>query len=202
VILFAGLTQIRFGKYEKSITRSTNSIQEELAITAAENTNYSEIFKINSAYATKSGYVAAGVLKYDEERFEALKGKLRDMKFIYAAKVSLENQISVVYIPKNEDASLSANAVRIMSQNGSILDDFNNNGMFAHRNESGIQKIDPSLVDFDFSDCYVVRMHLRYSEAEWNSEYFDLQVSQTVILDRSYKPQMICIIGLMSAAVS
>jgi hypothetical protein len=211
-IIYIALNQNSAGKYEKSIIRDTETAEEENALVAAENVNYTDVFKTDrftglsnsnlsdySSY-TYANFIDAVVIKYYDNRFESLKGKPRDMKFNYTANVQVWDKIHAVYVPAPENESKYTAKVRILSSNGTILNEYTGYARYAYSNASGIQEVQASAVDFEFSNCYVVEMRLEYSEIYGNVGAFFSDVNQTVIIDESYNPLFTCIQSSMAVS--
>lgn len=190
---------------EKSIIRNTDTPEEENALQAAENINYTDIFKIGrltglglsssnlSDYSqyTYANFIDAEVLNYYEARYESLKGKLWSMGFYYNANVSAWDKIQAVYVTP---PTMYPDTVRISGSNGTILNEYSGyECRYAYGNNSGIQEIQASAIDFELSNCYIVEMRLDYSEAPGNLSGFHCIVYQTVIVDGNLKPLLICV---------
>ena len=125
------------GKYDKSIVRNTDNIQEEYALAAAENANYSGIFETErfdgssdpEAYLhpgtyleyTYANFIDAQVTKYYDSRFESLKGKPRTMEYSYEATVYKWDQIRFLNGPRTDNQTGSNDSIIIMSPNGTTL---------------------------------------------------------------------------------
>ena len=189
------------GGYNKSIIINTDNTEEENALSTAENTNYTSIFKVERFYGyngtdyyghyTWAQFIDKEVLNYYEERFERLKGQPRNMTFSYEANVYAWNQIGVVYIPDTY-------SIHAVSSNGTIL--FKNAnytgpnfGMrFFCRNDSGYQEIQTGQINFSFSTSYVVEMKLKYSENYAPLAGFMSDVHQIIIVDEHFEPLFLC----------
>jgi hypothetical protein len=227
VVVYFGANQNSPNKYEKSIVRNTDTAEEENALTAAENVNYTDIFQTDWFYTGMSGFhfnltdystgtpsatfIDAVVLKYYESRYESLKGKTMEMGFNYNANVSAWDRIRAVYVPPPENESIYAAKVRILSSNGTILNEFSESsggnryawvgwnyaigsvGWIDTVNPpvSGIPEYQVSAIDFEFTNCYMVEMRLGYTEVHGNLAGFWYNIYQTVIMDESFKPLFI-----------
>jgi hypothetical protein len=205
VAVYFGVSQNSPNKYEKSIIRNTDTAEEENALQAAENINYTDIFKIGrltgaglsnsniSDYSqyTYANFIDAEVLNYYEARYESLKGKLWGLSFYYSADVYAWDKIQAVYVTP---PTMYPDTVRISGSNGTILNEYcGYECRYAYGNNSGIQEIQVSAIDFEFSNCYIVEMRLDYSEAPGNLSGFHCIVYQTVIVDGNLKPLLICV---------
>jgi hypothetical protein len=209
VAVYLAVNQNSANKYEKSIIRNTVNPEEENALLAAEHVNYTDIFKTGrlsnsnlSDYSqdTYANFIDAVVINYYDSRFESRKGKIMGMVFNYNANVSALEKIHVVYVPRAENATVGNETiyfakVRILSSNGSILNGYYGamGDRYAYGNNSGIQEIQASAIDFEFSNCYIVDMRLYYDETYGTLAAFISDVHQTVILDESYEPLFICV---------
>jgi hypothetical protein len=225
--IYIALNQNSPNKYEKSIVRNTDTPEEENALLAAENVNYTGIFNTDwfntgmsgfhfnlSDYSTgtpSANFIDAVVIKYYDGRYESLKGKIMESGFNYNANVSEWEKINVVYVPPKENESMYAAKVRILSSNGTILNEFSESsgwnryawlgwnyasgsvGWIDTGNPpiSGIPEYQVSAIDFEFSNCYIVEMRLGYTEVYGNISGFWYYVYQTVIMDENYKPLFI-----------
>jgi hypothetical protein len=214
-------------KYEKSIIRDTDTPEEENALLAAENVNYTDIFNTDWFYTGLSGFhfnlsdystgtpsanfIDSVVIKYYEARYESLKGKIMETGFNYDTNVSAWDEIHAVYVPPPENESKYAAKVRILSSNGTILNEYSESsgwnryawvgwnyasdsvGWIDTGNPpiSGIPEYQVSAIDFEFSNCYIVEMRLGYIEVHGNLGGFWYDIHQTVIMDESYKPLLI-----------
>ncbi len=189
------------GGYEKSIIINTNNTEEENALSVAENTNYTSIFKVERFYSVGGGsgyinetwanFIDTEVINYYNERFESLKGQPRNMTFSYEANVYTWNQISVVYASNNHP-------VQILSSNGTVLlENADYTGVifgmrFFCRNASGYQEIQTSQINFSFPISYVVEMKLKYYENYGWLTSFSSDVYQIIIVDEHFEPLFLC----------
>jgi hypothetical protein len=197
------------GSYEKSIDRKTDNDEEENALSAAENANYTDIFKVErfEGYTNSSDYsqytwanfIDEKVINYYDARFESLKEKPKDMEFSYEANVYAWNPIRVVYVPAPENGSLDADSIRVLSLIGTVLfenADYTGPGWgmrFAYRNDSGYREIQAGEINFSFSKSYVVEMKLRYSETYAPLAAFWSDVYEIIIVDEHFEPLLLCV---------
>lgn len=197
------------GLYEKSIVRNTDNAEEENALSAAENSNYTDIFNLNKFTGswdpndtwpyTWANFIDAEVIEYYDDRFENLKGAPEDTEFRYEADVYTWNQVRMVYVPPPENGSRYDDSIRFVSLNGSLL--FRNSdytgpawGMrFAYRNDSVYRRIQAGEIDFCFSKSYVVEMKLEYSEVWGPLAAFHADVYQIIIVDQDFVPLLLCV---------
>jgi hypothetical protein len=142
---------------------------------------------------TYANFIDAEVIKYYDARFENLKGKPMDMGFNYNADVFFWDRIHVVYVPASENESMYAAKIQFLSSNGTILNVYGGFDRCAYGNNSGIQEIQASAIDFEFSSCYVVEMELTYSETYAPVAAFFSHVRQTVVVDENFKPLLLCV---------
>jgi len=197
------------GRYEKSIARNTDNAEEENALSATENSNYTDIFNLNRFTGSENSndtwpytwanFIDAEVIEYYNDRFESLKGTPEGIEFRYEANVYAWNQIRLVYVPPPENGSIYDDSIRVLSLNGSLL--FRNAdytgpawGMrFAYRNDSGYQEIQAGGIDFSFSKSYVVEMRLEYSEVWGPLAAFYADVYQIILVDQDFAPLLLCV---------
>lgn len=186
----------------RAIVRNTDNAEEENALSAAENANYTDIFKVerfigytnSSDYSryTWANFIDAEVINYYDNRFESLKGKPEYMQFSYEANVYAWNQIDVVYVPEPD-------SIRVLSLNGTVLFENANytipgSGMrFAYRNDTGYQEIQAGEINFSFSKSYVAEMKLGYSETYGSLAAFWSDVYQIIIMDEHFEPLLLCV---------
>jgi hypothetical protein len=68
---------------------------------------------------------------------------------------------------------------------------------YAYGDNSGIQEVQANATDFEFSNCYAVKMNLYYCEFGNGDNGFApfafSEVHKTVILDENLTPLFICI---------
>jgi hypothetical protein len=193
----------------KSIVRNTDNAEEETALLAAENANYTDIFKVerfkgfsnSSDYSryTWANFIDAEVIKYYDNRFESLEGKPKDIEFSYEANVYAWNQIHIVNGSPPENGSRYDDSITVSSPNGTIL--FKNAdctgpnwGMvFFYGNSSGYREIQAGTIDLEFSNCYVMEMKLKYSEVHGPLAAFISDVYEIIIVDKNFTPLLLCI---------
>lgn len=194
------------GKYEQSIVRNADTVEKESALAAAENAKYTNIFKVQrlDGYGNSSDYLSQEKMKpsyifanfidsetidYYSTRFGALKGNFLDIGFNYNASVYALDQINFAYV--------SPYLVRALASNGSILveskGEVSYSGLYAYSNDSGFQEIHASDINFKFYNCYVVDMELTYYETYGNLDGFNSYVHQTIVVNESFKPLLICL---------
>lgn len=196
-------------KYEKSIVRNTSNLDEQNALTIAENSNYSDIFKLrrfviggspNETWPyTWANFIDTQVIEYYDDRFENLKGIPESIEFRYAANVSTWNQIRVTYVPAPEGGNIHDDAIQVLSPDGSVL--FENAkytgptwGMiFAYRNDSKYQKILAEEIDLSLSKSHVIEMTLIYNEIWAPIAAFYAKVYQIVIVNQDFVPLLFCV---------
>jgi hypothetical protein len=196
----------------KSIVRNTDNAEEETALLAAENANYTDIFKVErfrglggfsnpSDYSqyTWANFIDAEVIKYYDNRFESLEGKPEDIEFSYEANVYAWNQIHIVNGSPPENGSRYDDSITVSSPNGTILfknADFTgpNWGMvFFYGNSSGYREIQAGTIDLEFSNCYVMEMKLKYSEVYGPLAAFISNVYEIIIVDKNFTPLLLCV---------
>ncbi len=205
----------RGGKYDKSIVKNVSTPEEEQALFAAENANYTNIFQMErfdgssdpDSYLhpglyleyTYANFIDSEVLHYYGTRFESLKGKTKLTEYNYEANVHTWSNIRFSTGPMVDNASRYNDTITISSPNGTVL--FRNAdytgaswGMkFAYRNGTTYQMLDAGGIDLDFADCYVVEMNLKYSETYAPLAAFFSDVYQIVIVDKNFVPVFLCV---------
>ena len=194
-------------KYEKSIIKNTQGADEERALSAAENANYTDIFQIErfDGSTDPNDYLHPGtylmytfahvidteVLGYYDARFEGLKGKPEDMEFSYEANVHAYEQMQIVYEPSNSIKALSPNGTTLF-RNAEFTGP--SRGMrFALAGDSGYTEIQPEELGLNFSNCFLVEMKLAYSETYAPTAAFFSDVYQIVIVDKRFSPVLLCV---------
>ena len=192
------------GQHVKSIARYTDTPGEETALLVAESLNYTDIFQVgrfdepsNSnlsdySHDARAQYIDGVVIEYYDDRFESLKGKLWSTMLDYSAEVNVWDEIRVIYVPP-QNQSPYVNEVRFIDSHGTVVDVTSGSTRYAYGNGSGIHEIQYSTVDFDFLNCYIVRMKLHYGESFAPDGGYSPYVRQTVILDENFKPLLVCV---------
>jgi hypothetical protein len=187
-------------KYERTIARSPNTIEETNALAIAEDFNYTSIFGLqgfttrdhNDTWAyTWANFIDTQVIDYYNYRFEALKGRVlakpEGIRYHYQANVSTWDQVHVVY----------DDAIQVLSRNGSVL--WQNSHYvtslmkFAYRNASGYQRIAAEEINFSLSKSYVVEMTLEYDEMWGPLAGFVVGNYQIVVVDQDFAPFLCCV---------
>jgi hypothetical protein len=230
VAVYIAVNQNSANKYEKSIIRNTDTPEEEKALLAAENVNYTDIFKDDWFYTGMSGFnfnlsdystsdpvanfIDSVVIKYYDNHYESLKGKIMEAGLDYNANVSKRDKIHVVYVPavpSPQNKSAYTPAVRVLSSNGTILNEFTEStgwNRYAWLGWNyvtgsvgwidtvkppilGVLEYQVSAIDFNFTNCYIVDMRLGFTEVHGNLSGFWYTINQTVIMDENYKPLFI-----------
>jgi hypothetical protein len=197
------------GKYDKSIIRNTDNVEEENALAVAENADYSAIFNVqrfttwddsNETWPyTWANLIDSQVIEYYDDRFESLKGTSQSIEFHYETNVYTWDQIHVVYIPAPTGGNIHNDSIQVLSQNGSLLfenADFTGPtwGMqFAYRYNSEHQAIQANQIDFSFSKSYVIEMQLKYNEVWGSLAAFYADVYQIIIVDQNFVPRLLCV---------
>lgn len=193
--------------YEKSILRNTDDEEERKALSAAENINYTDIFKVERfqssnfsdySHYTWANFIDAEVIKYYDDRYENLKGKPEDIDFRYEANVYAWDQFRI-HTPPRENEDYYNDTIRVLSPNGTIL--FQNAnftgpnwGMkFTYRNGSSYQEIPAYEINLSFSNSYVVEMKMQYSEIYAPLAAFFSDNYQIIVLDQNFVPLLLCV---------
>jgi hypothetical protein len=210
------LKQDNASKCKKSIVRDIDTAEKENALIAAENVNYSGTFGISrfegwgshndyslgspedynsSSYPryAYANFIDSVVIEYYDTRFETLRGKPMYMEFNYSANVRVWDKIHAVYVPPPENKDINWARVQLLDTNGTILFDCQafRTYRYAYGSNSGIQEIQADAIDFEFFNCYIVEMKLRYDEGYGPVSGFFSRVSQTIIVDENFNPLLL-----------
>ncbi len=195
-------------KYERNVSRSFDSQEEERALTAAESTNYSDIVSFERfegssnpedylnpgtylAY-TYANFIDSEVINYYETRYGDLQGKgyPRQIELSYEANATKRSEFRVFNSPAPEGVTWHNTTIVISNPDGSVKLKNSGHMQFFYKNQSDYQMIEWEY-DFNFSDCYVVEMKLKYSETYAPLAAFISDVYQIVVLDQNYVPLLL-----------
>ena len=201
--------------YNKSIVRNADTLEEENALLTAENINYADIFDferftvlgnvsaIDFPGHTFANFIDAEVVNFYDGLFENLKpGEHTSVTFNYSAEVFPMDEIQVVYdpYPENTEYNVDTARVRISSSNGEVLDEYGALTRYAYGDSSGIHEVQANATDFEFSNCYAVKMNFYYWEFGKGDNggigfapFAFSEVHQTVIIDENLTPLFICV---------
>lgn len=196
-------------KYEIHINRNVDGQTEESILAAAESINYTEATKLERfngptdpedylhpesylAY-TFANYVDAEALRYYQNRYDGLKGKgePRSIEYTYDANVS-EYQTFQIYnspAPAGVDWHNTTVVLAGSNLNGSAVSKCDVMQVYL-RNQTGYTLTEWDY-DYNFTDCYVVRMALVYNEFYASTAAFYAAVNQIVVIDRGHTPLLI-----------
>lgn len=193
-------------KYEKTIARNFDSQEQETALLAAESIDYSAITSFKrfgssdpEAYLHPGTYLAyewtnfidSEVIDYFETRFESQRGKLfpRQIELNYEANVNSYSDFRIYNSPAPEGVAWHNITVVMSAPNGSVS--FNSGQMqFFYKNQSSYEIIQWEY-DFNFSNCHVIEMKLKYSEIYASTAGFFSNVHQIVVLDQNHMPVLV-----------
>jgi hypothetical protein len=196
-------------KYEIHINRNTESPAEEKALAAAETINYTGVSKIERfngptdpedylhpktylAY-TFANYIDSETLSYYQTRYDSLKGKGKpgSIEYTYDANVSEYQTVRIYNSPAPEGVKWHNTTIVLVgsTSNTSIVSKCGAVPVYVAK-QTGYTLTDWGY-DYNFSDCYVVRMTLGYDEVYAPTAAFFATVNQIVVLDRDRTPLLI-----------
>jgi hypothetical protein len=191
-------------KYTRYIDRSFSSPKEETALTTAESINYSQIisqgrFQESSNPETYSDYVYANfidsdVLDYYDVRYDVQERQIRlqspkGVTFTYQANATQFSEFQIYNSPAPD--GVSWHNITIVKCTPSGLTTYNSGNMqFFYKNQSNYQLTQWGY-NFNFTNCCVVEMKLRYSEYYAPVAAFISEVYQIVVLDQDLTPVLV-----------
>jgi hypothetical protein len=196
-------------KYQIHINRDVKGQTEEDVLAAAESINYTDVTKLERfdgstdpddylhpktylAY-TFANYVDAEVLSYYQNRYDSLKGKgePHSIEYTYDANVSEYQTFRIYNSPPPVGVDWYNTTVVLAGSNsdGSYVSKCSVMQIYL-RNQTGYTLTEWDY-DYNFTDCYVVRMALGYNEFYSPTAAFYATVNQIVVLDRDYRPLLI-----------
>jgi hypothetical protein len=223
VILLAAASYLLYNSWpphcESTIARNVDNPDEENALAAAENFNYStlslyerfsgmvpETYLQPSSYVgeTWANFVDSVVINYYQTRYDYMHAKGLDMSnpkqvdFTYQANVTKLSQLQMYNTPGG--VSTYQNITYHWDNGTVVYFDRSNSTVFKtvglsdmyFLNGSTYQKLAP-VFDLNFTDCYFIEMQFKYSEYYGPWTAFDSQIRQTLILDKNYTPLVIAI---------
>jgi hypothetical protein len=112
---------------------------------------------------TFANFIDAEVINFYNGLFENLKpGEHTSVTFNYSAEVFSMDKIQAVYdpYPENIEYNVDTARVHILSSNGEVLDEYDALTRYAYDDNSGIQEIQANATNFEFSNCYIVKMNV------------------------------------------
>jgi hypothetical protein len=194
-------------KYEKTISRNTTSAEEDTALAAAENLNYSPItgkerFEGSSdpqdylnpgTYLTYTyaNYIDNQTLNYYQTRYDNLQNKEypKQIGLNYQANVSKYSNFRIYNSPPPQGANWHNTTVI------SIADGIQHRQdpaqfRFYYRNQTGYQTINQGY-DLNFTNCYVIEMKFTYYETYGIVAGYSSNIYQIVILDENFLPLVV-----------
>lgn len=201
-------------RYEQNIVRNFNNQEEENALKTAESINYTAVSLMQrfEGSSDPENYLHPGTyldytcanfidqqsLNYYQTRYENQQNKTypKGIQFSYEANVTKWTEILVYHNPAPQNATWQNNMITISTLNGTVkysLEDM----PFFFKNQSTFQKLEGNY-DLNFSDCFMVKMKLVYSEYYNPLAAFWANIFQIVIMDRNYQP---LIVGLESGTM-
>lgn len=204
----------RYGAYvyERRIIRKPANLQEAMALTVAEYSNYSDIFgkprltpisPHDPMSYTWANFIDADVIQYYSDRFDNFTDrawdKPKEIRFQYEANVFTWDEIRVVYVAAPEGTSSFNSKIQVESSNGSVLlENAPHHGPawgmeFAQWNGSDHHWISASEIEFSLSKSYVVEMEFEYRETWGPLAAFIVDAYQLIIIDETFVPTLLCI---------
>jgi hypothetical protein len=176
--------------FVKTINRSFSTPEEENALLTAENADYSKIFNVSrfceaeyEGTLTNPNFIDSGVIKYYNNTFDTTNERLQSKGFYYSTNSSKMDNVRAVF----DNSTNRIGLVNILDSNGITISSLSAYGLYAYNNNSDIQEIDSHIINFDFSNCYMVTTELRYSETYGNLGAFLLHSRQAVVLSADYR---------------
>jgi hypothetical protein len=195
-------------KYEININRNVDGQIQENVLAAAESINYTEATKLERfngpsdpedylqprtylAY-TFANYIDSETLSYYQARYDSLQGKgSPGIEYTYNANVSEYQTFRIYNSPAPEGMAWHNTTI--------VLAGSNSNGPIVSKcgaipvylaNQTGYSLTDWDY-DYNFTDCYVVRMALEYNEVYAPTAAFFASVNQIVVMDKDRTPLLI-----------
>jgi hypothetical protein len=197
-------------RYERTIARNFVTQDEERALLAAESINYSAItswerFDGSSdpeAYLhpgtylayTGANFIDSQTIVYYETRYDNLQGKEgpqypKQIELIYEANVQKRSEFRIYNSPAPQGVTWHNTTIVMSAPNGTVSLS-SGNMQFFYKNQSSYQMTEWAY-DFNFSNCYFVKMDLKYSEIYAPTAAFFSHVYQIVVLDDNFVPVLI-----------
>jgi hypothetical protein len=102
--------------------------------------------------------------------------------------------------PAPENESSNRIVVHVLSQNGTSLSECSGQARYAYGNSSWIEEVQPGVVDFEFSHCYLVDIVFKCSENTGNLAGFYSLVRQTALMDENFRPLFVCVLAAMAVS--
>jgi len=189
-------------KYQKNISRNFETQEEKTALNFAESLNYSYILSEDrfpdlidpQAYLhpgtyldyQNANFIDSVVIDYYETRYDYMQGKgdPRQIELNYKANVTERSEFRIYNSPAPEGVTWKNITIVMSAFNGTVS--FNSGQMrFFYKNQSSYQMVEWDY-DFNFSDCYVIEMILRYSEIYAPTAAFYVDIHQIVVLDEKF----------------
>ncbi len=203
-------------RYQRNVDRNFESSEEKNALSEAESLNYTTItskqrFDDNTdpqAYLNPSKYLSyicpnfvdVEVLSYYEARYVNQQGKEypKQIDFDYSANASKCSDLRIYNSLPPPNVTWHNTTIVIASPNYSGT--INSGSMqFFYKNQSSYQTTEWGY-DFTFSDCYLVKMRLEYSEFYASLAAFYARVDQIAVLDHNFEPLLVGLESGMAVA--
>lgn len=205
-------------KYQIYINRDVEGQTQESILAAAESINYTDATKLERfngstdpddylhpksylAY-TFANYVDAEALSYYQNRYDSLQGKGRphSIEYSYDANVSEYRTFRIYNSPAPAGVDWHNTTVVLAgsNSNGSVVTKCGVSQVYL-KNQTGYTLTEWDY-DYNFTDCYVVRMALEYNEVYAPTAAFFAFVNQIVVMDRDHTPLLIGISAVAGVA--
>jgi hypothetical protein len=203
--------------YSKDISRDTHTAEEESVLRAAEFLNYSDIVSrerfVGSAERdaylnpgtyldyTSPNFIDSEVIDYYTTRYDDLQDKPlpKQIEFTYHANVTKQSDFRIFNSPPPEGSNWKNVTLVLSEPDGSFTNRSIHSMQFFYENQTGHQVTDRNF-DFNFSNCYVIEMNLRYDEVYAPTAGFFVNAEQIVVLDADLSPVLVGIYSGMAVS--
>lgn len=196
-------------KYEIHINRNVEGQTEENVLAAVESLNYTEAIKLERFNGptdpedylkprtylvyTFANYIDAKALNYYQDRYDSLQGKGSPgrIEYAYDANVSEYQSFRIYNSPTPAGVAWHNTTVVLVGStpNGSDVSKCGVIQVYV-ANQTGYTLTGWDY-DYNFTDCYVVRMALEYNEVYAPTAAFYATVNQIMVMNRDYTPLLI-----------
>jgi hypothetical protein len=191
--------------YEIHINRNVDDQTEENVLASAESINYTEATKLDRFNGPKdpedylhpksylaytfANFIDSEALSYYQARYDGLQGRGKPgrIEYTYNANVSEYQSFRIYNSPAPEGVEWHNTTMVLVGStaNGSFVSTTGATQIYV-RNQTGYQVIEWDY-NYNFTDCYVVRMALEYNEVYAPTAAFFASVQQIVVMDRDCK---------------
>lgn len=195
-------------QHYKNILRDTNTIEAAEALETAESLNYSSITSrerfIGSvereAYLNSENYLAytspnfidLEVIRYYSTRYDDLQGKTspKQITLTYQANATKRSDFRIFNSPPPAGSTWRNVTLVLSSPDGSLYTRSIDFMEFFYKNQTKYQVTDRNF-DFNFTNCYVTEMQLKYNEFYAPLAAFFVTTKQIVVLDSDLSPLLV-----------